>query len=299
MYSMQKCMEIDLDWDNLRVFLAIAREGSLSGAARVLQTTQPTLGRKLAQMEKDMGARLLERHPKGYTLTNLGEAVIANAERIEAEVIATERAISGKDIALEGNVRVTSVDILSSKVLVPAIAKIQCKHPKITVELINDARMLDLTRREADIAIRFTRFKSNELIVRKLGTFRAGFYASKSYLEKFGTPNAQNSACHSIIDVLEDQSHLEEMITLRQNLPMARTAIRTNSRDNMIKAVEAGIGIGCLPKIGVTGIENIIELRLEKELSPREVWLGVHADLQRTPRIRAVIDAIAEGFKGL
>lgn len=286
-----------MDWDNLRIFLAIAREGSLSGAARVLQTTQPTLGRRLAQMEKDMGARLLERHPKGYTLTSLGEAVIANAERIEAEIIATERAVSGKDIALEGIVRVTSVDVVSSHVLVPAFAMMQCKHPKITIELINDARMLDLTRREADIAIRFTRFKSNDLIVRKLGSFGAGFYASRGYIEKFGIPNEKDSACHSIIDVLEDQSHLDEMVALRQNLPHARTAIRTNSRDNMVRAVRAGIGIGCLPKIAAIGFDDIIELDLANKNSPREIWLGVHADLQRTPRIRAVIDAIVEGFK--
>ncbi len=285
-----------MEWDDLQTFLAIAREGSLSAAARALKTTQPTMGRRLQAMETRIGARLLERHPRGYVLTSLGETVLGNVERIEAEVIATERAISGKDIALEGVVRVTCVDIVASRILAPAIAKMQCSHPKITVELNTDARALNLNRREADIAVRLTRFDGNDLIVKRLGTLKGGFFASKQYIEKFGMPSTQNSDKHSIITVLEDQSHLPEARALIGAMPNARVAIVTNSRETMLSAAVNGIGICCVPRDRALEEATLVELDLGVEIEPREVWLGVHKDMRHMPRIRAVIDAISAGF---
>lgn len=294
--SMRFRIGVSMEWDDLQTFLAIAREGSLSGAARALKTTQPTMGRRLQAMEARIGARLLERHPRGYVLTSLGELVLGNVERIEAEVIATERAITGKDIALEGIVRVTSVDIMASRILAPAIAKMQCTHPKITVEINTDARSLNLNKREADIAVRLARFEGNDLIVKKLGQLEAGFYASKEYIEKFGMPNSQNSDKHSIITVLEDQSHLLEAKALSTALKDARIALITNSRETMIYAAKSSIGICCVPKKRAKEESELIEIDLGVEIPPREVWLGVHRDMRHMPRIRAVIDAISAGF---
>ncbi len=293
---MRFCIGNKMEWDDLQTFLAIAREGSLSGAARSLKTTQPTMGRRLQAMEARIGARLLERHPRGYVLTSLGELVLGNVERIEAEVIATERAITGKDIALEGIVRVTSVDIIAARVLAPAIAKMQCSHPKITVEINTDARSLNLNKREADIAVRLARFEGADLIVKKLGQVSSAFFASKQYIEKFGMPNADNSENHSIINVLEDQSHLIEAKSLVSALPNARVALVTNSRETMIYAAKSSIGICCVPKYRAIEENDLIELDLGVPIPPREVWLGVHRDMRHMPRIRAVIDAISAGF---
>lgn len=111
-----------MDWDDLRTFLAIARHGTLSAAARALGVTQPTMGRRLSAMEDRTGARLLQRLPGGYALTPLGETILGNAERVEAEVLAAERTITGKDIALEGLVRLTTVDTLAARIVTPALA---------------------------------------------------------------------------------------------------------------------------------------------------------------------------------
>lgn len=285
-----------MEWDDLQTFLAIAREGSLSGAARALKTTQPTMGRRLQALEQRIGARLLERHPRGYVLTSLGEQVLGNVERIEAEVLATEMAISGRDISLEGIVRVTTVDIIGARILAPAIAKMQCTHPKITVELNTDARSLNLNRREADLAIRMARFENNDLIVKKLGEIQAAFFASKSYLEKFGKPNSENSEKHTIIQVLEDQAHLLEAKSLRDNFKDARIGMQTNSRETMIYGAKAGIGICCVPRFRAATESDLIEIDIGEPIAPREVFLGVHKDMRHMPRIRAVIDAIVAGF---
>jgi DNA-binding transcriptional LysR family regulator len=285
-----------LEWDDLQTFLAIAREGSLSAAARALKTTQPTMGRRLQAMESRIGARLLERHPRGYVLTSLGETVLGNVERIEAEVIATERAISGRDVALEGVVRVTCVDVVASRILAPAIANLQCTHPKITVELNTDARTLNLNRREADIAVRLARFEGSELIVKKLGEMGSGFFASASYIEKYGMPNIENSAQHSIISVLDDQAHLSDAKALKTALPEARIAVNTNSRETMIHAAKNSIGICCVPLERAREESDLVQIDLNVEIPAREVWLGVHKDMRHMPRIRAVIDAISAGF---
>lgn len=295
MSNIRNC--IYMEWDDLQTFLAIAREGSLSAAARALKTTQPTMGRRLQAMEQRIGARLLERHPRGYVLTSLGEQVLGNVERIEAEVLATEMTISGRDISLEGIVRVTTVDILGSRVLAPAIAKLQCTHPKITVEINTDARSLNLNRREADIAIRLARFENNDLIVKKIGEMQAAFYASKEYLEKFGIPTNENSENHSIIQVLEDQAHLSEAKALRDAMKNARIGLQTNSRETMVYAAKASIGVCCLPKFRAQLESDLVEIELGEIIPPREIFLGVHKDMRHMPRIRAVIDAISKGFE--
>lgn len=285
-----------MEWDDLQTFLAIAKEGTLSGAARVLNTTQPTMGRRLQKMEERLGARLLERHPRGYVLTNLGETILGTAERIEAEVINAERVISGRDTALEGVVRVTSVDVITSRILPPAILKIQELHPKIQIELMPDARTLNLSRREADIAIRLTRFENLDIITKKLGTLSAGVFASQEYLDKYGMPNKSNSENHRIINVLDDYMHLPEAKAIIDALPNATTVLKTNSRETMTGAVLAGIGIAILPKHSNFNAPNLINIDIGIGTLEREVWLGVHRDLRHMPRVRAVINAISEEF---
>src|ERR1700712_4827567 len=141
-----------MDWDDLHSFLAIARAGSLSGAARELGVRQSTMSRRLTALEQRAGARLLHRTPVGYTLTALGESVLGNAERMEAEAIAIERAVAGRDVSLTGMLRITTVEVLAHRLLPPAVARLRCRHPGITVEIIADGRLLSLARRDADIA---------------------------------------------------------------------------------------------------------------------------------------------------
>ncbi len=147
-----------LDWDDLRTFLMIARHRTLSGAARALQVQQPTMGRRLEALEQRAGATLLQKTPAGYVLTPAGEAVLANVERIEAATLAVERLIAGKDLRLEGTIRLTTIETLAAEILSPVIAAFRLTHPAVQVEIVAATRSLSLTKREADVALRVAPF---------------------------------------------------------------------------------------------------------------------------------------------
>lgn len=275
-----------MDWDDLRLFLAIARHGTLSAAGRALGVSQPTMGRRLAAMEARIGARLLRRTPERYVLTPLGETVLGNAERVEAEILATERAISGHDCALEGKVRVTTVDTLAARILVPALARLQKEHPGIVVELLSDTRQLNLARREADIAIRMVPFEGQEIITRKLGTLGMAFYAARGHDGERRPPR--------IVTVLDDLAHLPEAQWLRRHFPDAEVALQSNSREAHLWAARQGMGIACLVCYRAEALPDLVRVRPDLPLLRRDIWLGVHRDMRHMPRIRAVIDAIDE-----
>ncbi|MFM5908903.1 MAG: LysR family transcriptional regulator, partial [Novosphingobium sp.] len=272
-----------MDWDDLRTFLAIARHGTLTGAARALGMTQPTMGRRLATFEARHGARLLQRMPGGYALTALGDTVLAHAERIEAEALAAERAILGKDAALEGTVRVTTVDLLAPYVVVPAITVLRCSHPGITVELVPDTRLLSLSKREADIALRPSRFQGNEIHARCVGRIGMGIYAARAAVEA--------GLALPIVTTLEDQDHLQESAWIRDLYPDAPVALRSNSREVHFQAACAGIGMTVLARLRADAEPGLVLLHAGAAAQERELWMGVHADLRQMPRVRAVMDA--------
>ncbi len=283
-----------MDWDDVRSFLAIARARTLSGAARDLGVRQSTMSRRLEALEEKAGARLLQRTPSGYELTALGEAVLGNAERMEAEAIAVERTVQGRDVALSGTVRITTVEFISEKLIPPAVARLHQQYPGITVDVLSDPRSFNLSRREADLAIRMTRFDGNQLVSRRVATAASGLYASTQYLEVHG--DLAGGGDHRVVSVLEDQVHLPEARWLADLLPKAGIALRTNSRSAQLAAVQAGLGVACLPCIIADGAPGVVRLTTAEPGPAREVWLGVHADLRHMPRIRAVIDVLDEAF---
>jgi DNA-binding transcriptional LysR family regulator len=280
-----------MDWDDLRTFLAVARHGTLSAAARKLGVTQPTMGRRLAAMEARTGARLLQRLPDGYALTPLGEAVLGNAERAEAEVLAAERAITGKDVALEGVVRLTTVDTLAARIVAPALAELQSRHPGIIVELVPDTRSLSLSKREADIALRLSRFEGHEVAARRVGTLAMGLYASRQLVERGDLDETQ------LVTGLDDQAHLPEARWLREAYPDASIGFRSNSREVQLHATLAGAGIATLARYRADIEPGLIRLDPAKSDMVRDIWLGVHVDMRHMPRVRAVTDAVIESLR--
>lgn len=284
-----------MDWDDVRSFLAIARARSLSGAARALGVRQSTMSRRLDALEAKAGARLLQRTPRGYELTALGEAVLGNAERMEAEAIAVERVVQGRDVALSGEVRLTTVDMIAELLLPRAVARLQARYPGISVDVLSDPRSYNLSRREADLAIRMTRFEGNELISRRMAIAANALYASRGYIAAHGMP-AHGGGTHAIVTVLEDQAHLPEQRWLEDRAPGARVALRTNNRSAQLAAVRAGLGLACLPCVLADGVTDVVRVTGPGEGPEREIWLGVHADLRHMPRVRAVIEALEEAF---
>ncbi|MGE4431646.1 MAG: LysR family transcriptional regulator [Sphingobium sp.] len=278
-----------MDWDDMRTFLAVARHGTLSAAGRALGLSQPTMGRRLSAMEARMGARLLRRTPEGYLLTPLGESLLPGAQRIEAEMLAAERAMRGHDVMLAGKVRVTTVDTLAAQFLVPALARLQQDHPGISVELLSDARQLNLARREADIAIRMAPFDGQEIVTRRLGTMAMALYAAPHAVP--GHDPAHPPA--RIVTVLDDLAHLPEAAWLREHLPDAEIALQSNSREVHFHAACQGMGVACLVCYRAEGHPDLVRVRPDLPLLRRDIWIGVHRDMRQTPRIRAVMDAIA------
>lgn len=280
-----------MDWDDLRLFLAIARHGTLSGAARALGVTQPTMGRRLAAMEARTGARLLQRLPGRFILTPLGESLLGAAERIEAEALAAERMITGRDAALEGVVRITTVDIVAAHIIAPALAVLQRTHPGIVIELVSDSRSFNLSRREADIALRLSRFEGQEVVARRVGALAIGLYAARACEADIARGQIR------LVTVMDDQGHLPEARWLEETFPGAEVSFRSNSREAQMQAALAGAGVAALTRYRADGESGLIRLRPEAPGLVRDIWMGVHADMQHMPRMRAVMDTIVKAIK--
>jgi DNA-binding transcriptional LysR family regulator len=288
-----------LDWSDLQSFLAIARHGSLSGAARVLGVRQSTMGRRLAALEARIGQPLFARTPAGFVTTAAGEAILGNAERIEHEALAAERRITGKDVRLEGLIRLTTVETLAAEILAPILAAFQERHPGITLEVIADTRSLSLSRREADVALRLARPTPNDLAARKVGEIAWGVYAAHAYLDRHGMPDfASGAAGHRVILNAPDLMNVPELAWLASITSQATVALRTNSRYIQRAAAEAGFGIACLARYLADGRRDLAELPVPGGMpSPRELWLTVHQDTRHTPKLRALTDFLAEALK--
>jgi DNA-binding transcriptional LysR family regulator len=286
-----------LDWDDLKTFLMIARHHSLSGAARALGVQQPTMGRRLEALEQRAGAKLLLKTPSGYVLTTAGEAVLGNVERIEAETIAVERAIQGVDVRLEGTVRLTTVESLATEVLPPILMRLHEAYPGIRIDVITEARSLNLGRREADVALRVARFQQAELVARKVGELAFGVYASADYVAAHGMPNFDDGADGHCLVADIDVSDRPETIWLRDVAPAARIAIASNSRGVQQCAIAAGIGFGCLVRYMGDADPRLMRLPMPTPTPRRELWIGVAEDIRHMPRIRAVTDGLAAGIR--
>jgi DNA-binding transcriptional LysR family regulator len=285
-----------LDWDDLKTFLAIARAGTLSAAARTLKVSQTTMGRRLDHLHGRAGATLLDRTPTGFRLTPTGAAILGEVERMEDAALALERTITGEDRRLEGLVRVTTVDALAAHVLTRGLAQLQADHPGIVIEIITDNRSLSLARREADIAVRLGRFDALETVVRKVGEMAFAVYAAPAYFDCYGQPDwATGAPGHSVVRVQDDLLDTPDGRWFAERTTCAKPALLANSREVQLRGVAAGLGLGHLPCY--LAVERPELVRLETgPLLTREIWMGVHQDTRHAPRIMAVQEAIVSAI---
>lgn len=292
---MQKRME-QFDWSDLQSFLAIAEEGNLSAAARRLGVTQPTMGRRLKAMEARLGTRLLEAVPGGFALTAAGEAIRENVARADAELRAAGRRIGGADLRIEGVVRITTVDILASEVVAPALAALRREHPGIALEVLPDMRHLSLSKREADLALRVAPFEGHSLFARKVGTLAHGLYAARDLVA--ARPDiADWRGRGPLVTVLEDQMHLTQVQWFHRLAGDTDVALRTNDRALQVEAAAAGLGLACLPSFIGDRHPGLAHVTAGEAGPARDIWLGVHSDMRQMPRIRLVIEALVAQCK--
>lgn len=283
------------DWNDLRYFLAVARAGSTLAAAKLLGTSQPTVQRRPAALERQIGRSLVERRPTGYGLTEAGQALLPHAERVEQGIAALERHLSASAESIGGVLRVTCPEADIDHLLTPLLDRFRAMHPALRLELLVTDRALDLSKGEADIALRGGSLPDSALVGRKLGDAPWPLYASRSYLERHGQPQSpEQIGDHPIIHYAGPIAALMPLKWLRSAAPDATVAAYSNSVLGALSAAKSGVGLAMLP-----AFVGQAERSLACAFAPRPeltepLTLLVHPDLRQAPRVRAFIDFVAQ-----
>ena len=284
-----------LDWDDLRFFLAIARRGSLSAAAKDLRVAQSTVGRRLASLEASLGVRLLNRTPDGYVPTLAGHGVRKQAERLEMEALSLERSVGSRDTQLAGVVRVTCAETVASHILAPCFAALHVQHPDIMIELIPDPRELSLSMREADISVRLARPDQHDLVVRRIGSMSFGLYAAPAYLARHGDLDFEGGCSgHRLITLLDDIEDATQTGWFAELAPRARIAVQTSSHEAAVSAAVHCGGLACLARFRADREHGLTRVIAPSSVPSATIWLVVHRDNRANARIRAALTHITD-----
>lgn len=289
-----------LDWDDLRYFLAVAQHGTLSQAARALDVTQPTVGRRIANLERRLGAELFVRSAAGFLLSETGTGMLAHAEAMRDHALRAETMTSGSALRVEGPVRITASEWLVRSVIGPTVAALVAKHPGLELELLAEARHFNLVKREADIALRPSEFPHDSVFQRAVATLEFGLYASDSYLARCGAPDfAAGSPGHVLITMTKDMGNIVDAEWAGTWFSRAHVAARVNGREPMAVLAAAGVGVTCLPCFLGDATPGLRQLTTPAPSPLRKLWLGVHRSARRTPRIHVTASFLAESLRRL
>ena len=279
-----------MDWSDIRVFLAIARTGTLGAAARLTGQTQPTMGRRLRALESAVGQTLFQRTTDGLILTDEGTAVLAYAERMEEDANAFERALLGKEQHLSGTLRVSSSDWFGIHVLTPVFATFLRGHPRLSIELVTDSRRLNLARREADLVFRITPFDEADVIQRKLMKMAYALYGPVDVVP----PMAGDGAGYGLVTMNSAFETLPDVNWVKAMLPKAHVVFGSNNRGAQARMCAEGGGLAVLPCPLGDNTAGIQRIDLGEAPPSREVWFGYHRDLRQLARLRALLDLVID-----
>lgn len=286
------------DWTLYRSFLAVMQEGSLSGAARALGVAQPTIGRHLDALEETLGLALFVRSRLGLSPTEAAEALRPDAEALAASAAALLRTASGQGGGVRGAVRLTASEVIGVEVLPPILAALRAQWPELVIELVLSNTVQDLTRRDADVAVRMTAPTQGELVARKLGSIPLGLFAHRDYLARCGTPQTlEEGRTHTIIGFDRLTPALRAMIARNPGLDRAMFAFRADSDLAQLAAIRAGYGIGAMQLPLAARDDALVRVLADAFEIGLETWVVMHESLRATPRCRAVFDALVTGLQ--
>lgn len=290
-------MGSEIGWELYRSFLGVLREGSLSGAARALGLTQPTVGRHVAALEAALRVPLFTRSSSGLMPTDVALALRAHAEAMESTADALARAATSFGEDVRGVVRISASDVVGVEVLPPIVARLRQRHPALTIELALTNRVQDLLRREADIAVRMTRPGQTQLIARHIGGIELGLHAHRDYLARCGTPrDAGELVRHALIGHDRPTAFIRQIAKSFPGFDRGAFALRTDSDLAQLALIRCGAGIGACQAALAKRDPALVRV-LPKAFAGRlDMWVTMHEDLRGSPRCRAAFDALAEGL---
>ncbi|WP_167730634.1 LysR family transcriptional regulator [Terasakiella sp. SH-1] len=277
------------NWDDLRYFLSVARNGSFSAASESLSVNGSTVGRRIDQLEGELQCKLFDRQRYGMILTPDGRRLLDHVQQMENSAVNLENMIKGNDQALNGRVRISVTDGLGSFWLTPNLVDFQKSYPQISLDVMSEGHFVDLSAREADIAIRLSEPTEPALKIRKVGMIKFHVFAAPAYVDSFGMPRDwADLSGHKLVDYLGYQesqalSLWQESVKNHQDV-----VFQTNSAMSFVSALRSGMGIGMLPRFYVHAVSDLIILDLPTDLFEMSIYLVTHEDTSQTARIQAV-----------
>lgn len=282
------------DWHLFRAFLAVTREGSLSGAARTLGTTQPTMGRQVAALEASLGVTLFTRSLDGLSPTEAGLRLIPSVEAMAAAAEAAQRSASGEVDEARGTVRIAASEVIGGEVLPSILADFHRLHPQISVELALSNRNEDLLRGDADIAVRMVRPTQGTLVAKRIGRIDVGLYGHRRYLEARTMPQRlQDLRQHALIGYDRDQASARMIEKLGASFTRDMFAFRSDSEFAQLAALRAGFGIGA-SQLGIaTRDKDLVPVLHDELIFSMEAWVAMHPDLRGNRRVRLTFDHLS------
>src|SRR6516162_1966946 len=282
----------NLDWEDVRYFVALARHRTLSATARALRVNHATVARRIASLETLLGHPLFDRGAFGYVLTAEGKALVNYASAMnEAALSILRRLDAGTE--LSGRVRLAAGRVLAERFLIDRLRAFHERYPAIDLEVIGGSRVVSLAKRQADLALRYGSPKDSELVARRVAKLTFGLYASPDYHDKLKAGERP-----VFIGFDENSEFVAEAQWLERHFGSSRFSFRTNSQTTQAAAARAGYGIALLPRYIVAAHEpDLVEVSLGGRLPEREVWLLIRRDLTKVPRVRAVADYLVEVFR--
>lgn len=275
-----------MEWNDVRIFLAVVRSGSFGEAARTLGVSHPTVGRRIKALENEAEQALFRRTRDGLVLTDAGDGVLALAQSMEDSALAMERRLAGNHERLEGMLRIASAEWFAGYVLAPVLAELTRRHPAVVPEVIASYRLLDLARREADVAFRLVPFSEPDIVQRRLMSMAYGVYGSA------GTASALQADPASVGLVLMNtaQSHFPDVAWLLERFPLSRRVFASTSRAVQAQMCLRGMGIAVLPRPLGDAMAGLQRIDMPEQPPSRDIWVGYHHDLRHMDRLRAMLD---------
>ena len=283
----------DLSWDDYRLVHEIAEAGGMTGAAAALGINHSTVFRRLGQIEAALGVTLFERHRTGYALTPAGEEMVAVAGRMDAGIAAFTRKLAGQELTPEGELRVTTSDSLLLYLFTPIFAVFRTAYPKVRLDIVVGNQALNLSRRDADVAIRATGAPPGTLVGRRAAHIAWALYGRRADFGAGGDAIAAAVETHTWVGLGDSFTGLKVVEAERRLIAPERIAYRLNSVMGLAEAIEAGIGIGHLPCFVGDARPDLMRLGPLMPDYAADLWLLTHPDLRHSPRVRAFMDVVS------